>query len=69
MLERNDLIVPTFNGELRTDKPALHYFFMMLSYKLFGVNEFAARFFSAVFGILTVCITFFYTKKFTNDIH
>lgn len=66
MLERNDFIVPTFNGELRTDKPALHYFFMMLSYKIFGVNEFGARFFSALFGLLTVAITFIYTKRLVN---
>jgi 4-amino-4-deoxy-L-arabinose transferase-like glycosyltransferase len=68
MLQRNDFIVPTFNGELRTDKPALHYFFMILSYKIFGVNEFAARFFSAVMGLLTVLITFNYTRRSSNSI-
>ena len=58
MLERGDLIVPTFNYQLRTDKPPLHYYFMIVAYKLFGVNEFSARFFSSVFGALTVLITF-----------
>lgn len=58
-----DHIVPTFNGELRTDKPPLHYYFMMLSYKSFGVSAFSARFFSAVFGAFTVLITFLYTRK------
>lgn len=66
MLQRGDWIVPTFNHELRTDKPPLHYFFMMLAYKVFGVNEFAARFFSGVMGLLTVTVTYLYTKKFTN---
>lgn len=66
MLLRHDWVVPTFNGELRTDKPALHYFFMMFAYKLFGVNAFAARFFSAIFGICTVLVTYVYTKRFTN---
>lgn len=66
MMQRHDFIVPTFNGELRTDKPPLHYFFMMLSYKIFGVNEFAARFFSAIFGILTILVLYVYTKKFAN---
>ncbi|WP_456400988.1 phospholipid carrier-dependent glycosyltransferase [Persephonella sp.] len=64
MLERGDLIVPTFNYELRTDKPPMHYYFMMLSYKLFGVNEFASRFFSAIFGALTVLITFLIAKRY-----
>jgi 4-amino-4-deoxy-L-arabinose transferase-like glycosyltransferase len=63
MLQRNDWVVPTFNEELRTDKPPLHYFFMMVSYRLFGISAFAARFFSAVMGLLTVWITFFYTKR------
>ncbi|NPA54483.1 MAG: glycosyltransferase family 39 protein [Aquificae bacterium] len=64
MLERGDLIVPTFNYELRTDKPPLHYYFMMLSYKLFGVNEFSARLFSSIFGGLVVLITFLFAKRY-----
>ena len=66
MLLRHDFIVPTFNGELRVDKPPLHYFFMMLSYKMFGVNEFAARFFSIVMGLLTIVVTYIYTKRSFN---
>ena len=64
MLERGDFIVPTFNYQLRTDKPPLHYYFMMFSYKLFGVNEFSARFFSSVFGALTVLITFLISHRY-----
>jgi len=66
MMQSNDWIVPTFNGELRTDKPPLHYFFMIVAYKLFGVNEFAARFFSVIMGLLTVLVTYFYTKRLLN---
>lgn len=68
MLQRNDWVVPTFNGELRTDKPVLHYYFMMAAYKVFGVNEFAARFFSALLGWLTVLFTFLFTRRFTNSV-
>lgn len=57
-------IVPTFNGELRTDKPPLHYFFMMLAYSIMGVNSFAARFFSAIMGIATVVFTWQFAKNF-----
>jgi 4-amino-4-deoxy-L-arabinose transferase-like glycosyltransferase len=67
MLDRGDLIVPTFNDQLRSDKPPLHYHFMMLAYKLFGVNEFAARFFSSFFGMLTVLFTYLFTKRFLNE--
>ena len=66
MWERGDLVVPTFNGELRTDKPVLHYYFMMLGYALFGVNPFGARFFSALMGLLTVLTTYWFTSKLLN---
>ncbi len=67
MMERGDYIVPTFNYELRTDKPPMHYYFMIIAYKLFGVSEFSARFFSAVFGALTVLITFLFSRRFFGD--
>lgn len=67
MLERGDLIVPTFNYELRTDKPPLHYYFMMIAYKLFGVNEFSARFFSSLFGSFTVLVTFLFAKRVFDE--
>ncbi|MGB0523797.1 MAG: ArnT family glycosyltransferase [Flammeovirgaceae bacterium] len=63
MYDKGDFIVPTFNDELRTDKPPLHYYFMSVAYALFGSNEFAARFFSAIFGLLTVAITYFASRK------
>lgn len=67
MLQRNDWVVPTFNSELRTDKPPLHYFFMMLSYKIWGISAFSARFFSAVMGLLTIIITYLYTKRIAGS--
>ena len=56
-------VVPTFNGVLRTDKPPLHYYHMMVAYRVFGVNEFAARFFSAVYGALTVVLVFLFARR------
>lgn len=64
MMERSDLIVPTFNQNLRTDKPPLHYYFMMIGFRLFGINEFGARFFSAIMGALTLLITFFFVDRY-----
>ncbi len=66
MLQNHNWIIPAFNGELRTDKPPLHYFFMAISYSVFGYTEFAARFFSVIMGLLTICITYFYAKKFVT---
>src|SRR5688572_28340632 len=67
MYERNDWIVPTFNGGLRTLKPPLHYYFMFGGFKIFGVTEWGARFFSAVFGVLTIFITYFFVKKYSSQ--
>ncbi len=58
MLERGDWVVPWFNGELRTHKPVMLYWLMMSAYSLFGVNEFSARFWSAVLGTGTVLLTY-----------
>lgn len=69
MYERGDWIVPTFNGDLRAVKPPLHYYFMFGGFRLFGVTEWGARFFSAVFGILTVMVTYFFTSRFSGRRH
>ncbi len=58
MNERGDYVVPYFNHQLFPDKPALMYWGMISAYKLFGVNEFAARFWSAVFGLGSVLLTY-----------
>jgi len=67
MFQRGDLIVPTFNGELRTDKPPLHYFFMMLAYSVFGINAFAARLFSVLAGVLLIQILYQFIKTHFNE--
>jgi 4-amino-4-deoxy-L-arabinose transferase-like glycosyltransferase len=54
MLERNDVIVPTFNGELRTHKPVLLYWLMMAGYRYFGATEWTARLPSALCSIGTI---------------
>jgi 4-amino-4-deoxy-L-arabinose transferase-like glycosyltransferase len=69
MWERKDWIVPTFNGELRTLKPPLHYYFMFGGFELFGITEWGARFFSAVFGVLTIGLTYYFTARYSSKLH
>src|SRR5436189_4426529 len=57
MFERGDWITPTLGGFDWFEKPALLYWLQIVGYKLFGVNEFAARFGSALFGLGTVAST------------
>ena len=63
MLETGNMIVPTFNYDLRSDKPPLHYYFMMLGYEMFGVNEGSARFFSSLLGLLTLVGVFLFVRE------
>ena len=58
MMERGNYVVPIFNDELRHQKPALLYWLMISAYKLFGTNEFSARFWSAILGCGTVLLTY-----------
>ncbi len=44
-------------------KPPLYAYLTILPVKIFGLTEFAVRFASAFFGVLTVLVTFFLTKR------
>ena len=43
MLATGNYLSPQFNFEPRTQKPPFTYYVILISYKLFGVNEFAVR--------------------------
>ncbi len=51
MLARGDWVTPYFNGQPRFDKPILFYWLILLSYRFFGITEFAVRFWSALAGV------------------
>jgi 4-amino-4-deoxy-L-arabinose transferase-like glycosyltransferase len=54
MLRRHDLITPTLGGLPWFEKPALLYWMMIASFKLFGVSEWAARLPAALSGLITL---------------
>src|SRR5262245_57207404 len=58
MLDAGNLIVPTFNFELRVDKPALLYWMQIAAYQTFGVNEFSARLPSALASLISTLLTY-----------
>ncbi|MBO9201931.1 MULTISPECIES: ArnT family glycosyltransferase [Niastella] len=66
MLDRHDYLVPYFNGMLRTDKPPLHYYAMLLAYRIGGVSEASARFFSAICGVLVILATWLFARKYAG---
>lgn len=62
MQQKNEWLIPTLEGRPFLEKPILLYWVTRLSYKAFGVNEFSARFPSALFGVLT-CMAAAYLGK------
>ncbi|MEI7613465.1 MAG: phospholipid carrier-dependent glycosyltransferase [Betaproteobacteria bacterium] len=54
MLQSGDWITPRLNGILYFEKPAMQYWMGAISFLIFGINEFAARFWPALTGILSV---------------
>ncbi|MGB0839261.1 MAG: ArnT family glycosyltransferase [Chitinophagales bacterium] len=67
MYQQSEWIIPTFNYQLRPHKPPLHYYFMMFGFGLFGVSEFAARFFGIIAGAMTILTTFLFVKQHLNQ--
>lgn len=66
MHARGDWIVPIYNGEMFGHKPPFMYWMMMLGYELFGTTEFAARFFTGVFGVATTLLTYHLARHLFN---
>ncbi len=63
MIERGDYVVPHFNNQLRLDKPPLTYWAQVASYKIFGENDFAARFPSAIAAGLVAILLLAWGKQ------
>lgn len=63
MLQRGDLITPTLNYVKYFEKPPLLYWINAASLKVFGQNEFGARFSSTMCGLLTVLATYIIARQ------
>jgi len=59
MMQRGDWVLPTFNGQPRYAKPVMFYWLLIAAYKIFGVNEFAARFWSGVAAMVIALLLYF----------
>ncbi len=55
--------------ELWFEKPPLMIWLTESAYWVFGVNEFAARFWPAIFGLLTMVLTFFFVKNISKSFY
>jgi 4-amino-4-deoxy-L-arabinose transferase-like glycosyltransferase len=68
MINKDNYLFPTRNGEPLGMKPAPFYWLIIASSKLTGgLNETSARLPSAIFGILLVVLTFFFARKIMDE--
>ena len=63
MLESGDWFSPRIYGDYWFDKPIMFYWELLIAYKIFGVNEFASRFFPAIFATGGIFLTYLFGAK------
>lgn len=66
MLQAGNYLSPQIYGNYWYDKPIFFYWEVIAAFKLFGINEWAARFFPALFGISGLLMTYWFTQKLFN---
>lgn len=69
MLQSGDWITPRLNGILYFEKPALQYWLGALSFMVFGVNEFAARFWPGLAGLLSIGVIGLTARRLWGNAH
>lgn len=67
MIMTGNYAIPQINFQPFWEKPPLFFWLQVLSMKMFGINEFAARFPNAVCGIVTLLVFFRIGKKMVDE--
>lgn len=63
MMTAGDYMSPRIFCHYWYDKPIFFYWELLAAFSLFGVNDFAARFFSALFGVLGILLTYVFAAR------
>jgi 4-amino-4-deoxy-L-arabinose transferase-like glycosyltransferase len=69
MVQDGSFLIPHLNYVIYVEKPPLLYWLTALSFSVFGINEFAARFFVATFGVVGVAATAWFAGRFFGKRH
>lgn len=67
MLATGDLITPHFNTLTYLDKPAVYFWMVAASFRVAGVNEWAARLPSALMALATMLLVWFLARRMFGD--
>ncbi len=66
MLQTGDWLAPIYNGAPFFDKPILFYWLQLISFKVFGATEFAARMVPAISAVGVIVVTGWAGRIFFN---
>jgi 4-amino-4-deoxy-L-arabinose transferase-like glycosyltransferase len=66
MIATGDYLAPQFNFQPRINKPPLTYYAILVSYQLFGINEFAVRFPGALAAIGILLFSYAMARSLFN---
>lgn len=64
MLAAGDFVSPRIYGHYWFDKPIMYYLELIISFKLFGMNNFAVRFFPALMASATLFLTYAFGARY-----
>ncbi|MDP3790768.1 MAG: glycosyltransferase family 39 protein [Candidatus Omnitrophota bacterium] len=67
MVEKGEWLTPYLYGKPQFEKPILFYWLVEASYKVFGINEFAARFPSGLFGFIGLAAIYLLGRLLFNN--
>ena len=67
MILNKNFIIPTLNFVPYFEKPPLLYWLISISYGVFGLNEFAARFIPATSAAIIPIMTYYFLKRIINE--
>ncbi|MGA8540532.1 MAG: glycosyltransferase family 39 protein [Terriglobales bacterium] len=64
MLERADWVTPTLQGKPWLEKPVLYYWEAMVSFRVFGINDKAARLPAAIDASMLIAVIYLFLRRF-----
>jgi 4-amino-4-deoxy-L-arabinose transferase-like glycosyltransferase len=69
MLATGEFVTPHYNGFVYLDKPAVYFWMVAASFRLAGLNEWAARLPSALMAFATMLLVWFLARRMFGDAH
>ena len=67
MIRTGDWLTLRYAGDISLDHAPFYIWLIAVAFKLFGINEFAARFFSACFGMATIIAVYYLGKMLFDE--